>query len=176
MRGGGRTRSLRDVDERVFIYVRLRIGKHVLARTKIREFAGLGSLLADFLRSTMSDGVDLSQIEITKDDSPVMEYVDAASEAVLIAFRVDLQRQEQVVAGKIPPHYRRRMLDPQVSSFSSDRFVERAAPDLSPEKKEALAEWLVKSRFDLLARIKDAMDDEGQFEVHLPLERDATDA
>ena len=48
---------------------------------------------------------------------------------------------------------RRRMLDPQVSSFSSDRFVERAAPDLSPEKKEALAEWLVKSRFDLLARM-----------------------
>lgn len=160
------------MDDRVFIYVRLRLGEHVLARTKIRELAGLGSLLADFLRSTMSEGVDLSKVDAPPDEGPVMEYVDAGTEAVLIAFRVDLARREQVVAGQIPAAYRRRMLDPQVSSFSSDRFVERAAPGLTPEKKEELAHWLVRGRFDLLGRIRDAMDADGRFEVHLPLENE----
>lgn len=156
--------------DRVFIYVRLRLGERVLARTKIREFGGLGTLLADFLR-TLGDGegFDLSGVEPTPGAVPIMEYVDASSGDSLIAFRVDPGQQERVVvAGRIPPAYRRRMLDPKASSFSSDRFVERAAPGLSQERKDELAKKLVESRFDLLARIRESMDEAGNFEVQLP--------
>ncbi|MCW8141842.1 MAG: hypothetical protein KIT58_23290 [Planctomycetota bacterium] len=159
----------RTDDERVFIYVRLRVGARVLARTKIREFGGLGGLLADFLRTLGTEGVDLEGVELAPGTLPVMEYADASNDDTLIAFRVDPERQEQVVEGRIPPGYRRRMLDPRASSFASDRFVERAAPDLPAEQKDELARWLVESRFDLLARIREAMDESGRFEVHLPL-------
>lgn len=159
-------------EERVFIYVRLRLGGRVLARSKIREFGGLGGLLADFLRTLGTDGVDLEGVEVAPGTLPVMEYADAGSDETLIAFKVDPAKQEQVVEGRIPAAYRRRMLDPGASSFSSDRFVERAAPELSQERKDELARWLVASRFDLLARIREAMDETGRFEVHLPLASD----
>lgn len=157
--------------DRVFIFVRLRLGERVLARTKIREFGGLGTLLADFLRTLNGgDGLDLSDVELTPGAAPVMEYVDANSGDSLIAFRVDPGQGERVVvAGRIPCAYRRRMLDPKASSFSSDRFVERAAPDLSQERKDELARRLVESRFDLLARIREALDADGNFEVQLPI-------
>lgn len=160
---------MNDTEERVFIYVRLRLGDRVLARTKIREFGGLGTLLADFLRVLSGDGLDLEGVEHRPGVLPIMEYVDAGTDATLIAFRLDTERQEQVIDGRIPPAYRRRMLDPKASSFSSAGFVERAAPDLPVERKEELARRLVESRFDLLARIREAMDAEGRFEVHLPL-------
>lgn len=159
-------------DDRVFIYVRLRLGGRVLARSKIREFGGLGGLLADFLRTLGSEGVDLEGVEYEPGTLPIMEYADAGTDDTLIAFKVDPTRQEQVIEGCIPPAYRRRMLDPKASSFSSDRFVERAAPELPQERKDELARWLVASRFDLLARIREAMDDTGRFEVHLPLASD----
>lgn len=161
---------MNEVDERVFIYVRLRLGERVLARTKIREFGGLGTLLADFLRVlSADDGLDLDGVEQRPGVLPVMEYADAGNDATLIAFRLDAERQEQVIDGVIPPRYRRRMLDPRASSFSSEGFVERAAPDLPPERKEELARFLGETRLDLLTRIREAMDAEGRFEVHLPL-------
>lgn len=142
-------------EERVFIYVRLRLGEHVLARSKIREFGALGGLLADFLRTLGTDGVDLDGVEVEPGALPIMEYAEAGSDRTLIAFKVDPERQEQVVEGCIPRPYRRRMLDPKASSFSSDRFVERAAPDLPQERKDELARWLVASRFDLLTPAAD---------------------
>jgi hypothetical protein len=166
----GYARSVIDPDEeRVFIFIRLRIGERVLARTKIRELGGLGTLLADFLRTSVADGIDIRPGELPPGAAPVMEYVDANTDRALIAFRVDTERQEQVIEGQIPAAYRRRMLDPEVSSFSSDRFVERAAPGLPSEQKERLAEF-VRSRVDLLGRIKEAMDGDGRFEVHVPLQ------
>jgi hypothetical protein len=157
-------------DERVFIYVRLRLGPTVLARTKIREFGGLGTLLADFLRS-IAAGVDLDGVPPPEPGVvPVMEYVDAGSDRALMSFRVDPKKQAQIVEGMIPAPYRRRMLDPKASSFSSSSFVERAAPDMTPERKEALAKFLVDSRFDLLAKIRESMDEAGRFEVELPLD------
>jgi hypothetical protein len=156
-------------DERVFIYVRLRFGGRIVARTKIREFGGLGTLLADFLRALSAETLDLEGLEAGPGAAPVMEYVCANSERTLIAFRIDSARGEQVVEGQLPPEYRRRMLDPRASSFSSSRFVERAAPDLPAERKEALARWLVGSRFDLLGQIRESMDESGRFEVHIPL-------
>jgi hypothetical protein len=158
-------------DERIFIYLRLRLGEHVLARTKIREFGGLQSLLADFLRAAITDGLDVSKVDLSRGVAPVMEYVDAAGDVVLMTFRVDLARQEHVVKGAIPARYRQRMLDPAVSACSPQRFVERAAPDMPPQEKAALASWVGRSAsgLDLLARIRDVIDADGRFEVHIPL-------
>lgn len=158
-------------DERIFIYLRLRLGEHVLARTKIREFGGLHTLLADFLRAAITDGLDVSKVDLSRGGTPVMEYVDAAGDSVLMTFRVDLARQEHVVEGTIPARYRQRMLDPAVSACSPQRFVERAMPDQPLERKEALASWVGRSAtgLDLLARIRDVIDADGRFRVQLPL-------
>lgn len=159
--------------ERVFVYIRMRVGDHVVCRTKIRELAGLGTLLADLMRTTLAQGLDLPEGALDEPSgAPVMEYVCASTERPLIAFRVDLDRQAQVIEGTIPAAYRRRMLDPEASAYSPERFVERAAPDLAAPQREALAGWLARPRHDLLGLIRGAIDADGRFEVVLPLRDD----
>ena len=158
------------MDDKVFIYLRLRLDEAVLARSKIREFAGLGSLLAQFLRQTVEDGVELPE-GAPAQGVQVLDYVDANTDRNLISFRVDPVAQVQVIEGCIPPLYQPRMLDPDASAFSWHRFVDRAAPELTEERKEALSQHLSRSQNDLIERIRATIDDEGRFEVRVPLDR-----
>jgi hypothetical protein len=158
------------VHDKVFIYLRLITEDGVLTRSKIREFAGLGTLLADFLRSSLGQGLGVQtgqDGEVTA--LPTLEYVDSNTDETLISFRVDLKAGEQVVTGCIPPAYHDRMLDPNASSVSTSLFLERAAPDLPDEERDDLALRLSNSRMNLLDRIREGMDAEGRFEIHMPI-------
>ena len=75
--------------EKVFVYLRLRYGETVLSRSKIREFGALGPLLPQFLRKTVEDGVVLPEVAADDATRPVLDYVDANTERVLISFRLD---------------------------------------------------------------------------------------
>lgn len=144
--------------ERLFLYLRLRRGDELVARSKIREFAGLGALMADFLRSTPLP---------PEGPLPVLEYVEAGNEEVLLSFAADPDGNGLRVRGRIPPEHRQRMLDPAAASCSVFSFVDRAAPELTEEERERMAERIGAGP-DLLARIRAALDDEGRFELLLP--------
>lgn len=154
------------VNEKVFIYLRLVLGSETIAQSKIRELAGLGSLLAQFLHRTLEQGVELP--ESAADQVPALDYVDANTEEVLIRFRADPIRQVQVIEGRIPPPYQARMLDPSTSQVSLQSFAQRVAEDAPDQKRRELSERLARAQISVLDRIRDAMDDEGRFEVRVP--------
>lgn len=154
-------------DARIFIYLRLQADGHVLKRSKIREFSGLGTLLADFRRELVGDGDPLPGLRANV--LPALQYVDAANDEVLISFQVDPAAGEQWIQGRIPPAYRPRMLDPEQAAFSTERFVARAAPELSQPEQEAYAQRLARSGQDVMGRIREVIDDDGRFELRLPL-------
>lgn len=156
------------MDERVFLYLRLRVGATVLSRSKICEFAALGRHMARFLNETLSSGIELPPG--TEDAPPVLEYVDANTERVLIAFRTDLDSRVQVIEGCIPPAKQTRLLDPDQTSFAMGTFVEEAKDGLPLEQRSQLDERFAHSYHDVLARIRESMDDEGHFEVRIPFE------
>lgn len=156
-----------DVDEKVFIYLRLVLGDEVLAKSKIRELAGLGSLLAQFLHSTLQHGVELPQDDAV-DRIPALDYVDANTEQVLIRFRIDPLEQVQVIEGCIPPAYQERMLDPATTQISLDSFTRNLGEDISDQQQRELSERLARAQIDVLGRIRAALDDEGRFEVRVP--------
>ena len=150
--------------DRVFVYVRLVAGHDVFHRSKIREFAGMGGLLADLLR-----GVAQAERPLPPDEVPALEYVDANSEQVLIRFQIDPARNLHRISGTIPPSPQPRMLDPQAGRVPTRRFVERAAPELSPERRDAVARDLASQRHDVLDKIREAIQPDGTFEVLMPL-------
>lgn len=156
------------MDEKVFIYLRLRLGDRALSRSKIREFAGLGSLLVQFLRRTLSDGLDLPEEE-PWDGVPVLDYVDGNTDEVLISFHVDPTHKVQVIEGCIPPRYQHRMLDPNATAFSLSNLEQWGAEALSEERRAKLSEQLARSQTNLLERIRDQIDPEGHFVVRVPL-------
>ncbi len=154
------------VNEKVFIYLRLVLGSETIAQSKIRELAGLGSLLAQFLHRTLEQGVELP--ESAADQVPALDYVDANTEEVLIRFRADATRQVQVIEGRIPPSYQERMLDPSTSQVSLQHFAQTVADDAPDQKRRELSERLARAQISVLDRIRDAMDDDGRFEVRVP--------
>jgi hypothetical protein len=155
------------VDDKVFIYLRLRLGETVLSRSKIREFGGLGSLLPQFLRQTVAKGVELPAT--FEGERPVLDYVDANTERVLISFHLDPTNRVQIVEGCIPPAYQGRMLDPEATSFSLRRFVVTAHEELTTADQDEITKRLAGSQIDLLEQIRQTMDDEGNFVVEVPL-------
>jgi hypothetical protein len=155
------------VDEKVFIYLRLVLGTETLATSKIRELAGLGSLLAQFLHRTLQQGVELPP-EAGEDQVPALDYVDANTEEVLIRFRADPEAQVQVIEGRIPPPYQARMLDPATSQISLQSFSRKVAEDVSDQKRRELSERLARAQINVLEQIRENMDDEGRFEVRVP--------
>ncbi|MGE0707322.1 MAG: hypothetical protein AB7N76_04770 [Planctomycetota bacterium] len=159
------------MDEKVFIYLRLTMGDTVLARSKIREFAGLGSLLAQFLHRTLRDGVELPpELEAEGGSVPALDYVDANTGDVLIRFRVDPVERVQVVEGRIPPPYQGRMLDPDATAISLSRFQEVAAEEgMNEEQRRVLSDRLAKSQIGVLTQIRETIDEEGRFRVQVPL-------
>jgi hypothetical protein len=160
------------VDDKVFVYLQLRAGDRVFSRTKIREFAGLGSLMAEMLRETAGRGLELPLDESAQEEGTrVLEYVDANTERILISFRVDPIRRVQVIEGCIPPAYQHRMLNPACASVSLDQFMERATEGLSEAQQSDLTESLARSHVNMIERIREVMDDEGSFLIHIPLDR-----
>lgn len=154
-------------DDGIFIYLRLQSGDQELKRSKIREFAGLGSLLADFRRELVGSGEALPGLRAGA--LPALQYVDADSDEVLISFQVDPAAGEQRIHGRIPAAYRARMLDPDQAAFSTDRFVARAAPELSEPEQAAYAQRLARAGTDVMDRIRAVIDTDGRFELSLPL-------
>ena len=155
------------MDDKVFVYLRLCLGETVLSRSKIREFGGLGSLLPQFLRQTAARGVELPAS--FEDAPPVLEYVDANTERVLISFSLDPVNNIQIIQGCIPPPYQQRMLDPHASSFSLTRFVAAAHEELTSAEKDDVIRRLAGSQINLLEAIRQTMDEEGNFLVQVPL-------
>ncbi len=147
------------MDNKVFVYLRLRIGETTLSQSKIREFGALGTLLPQFLRQTVEQGIRIPQV--LEESRPVLDYVDANTDDVLISFRLDPVARVQVIEGRIPPAYQSRMLDPNASSFSFRRFMANAVPEGQPMPRVP--------RVDLLQRIREAIDGEGYFLVQLPI-------
>ncbi len=160
------------MDDKVFVYLQLRVGDRVISRTKIREFAGLGSLMAEMLRETAGRGLELPHDESARGESmPVMEYVDANTERILICFRADPARRVQVIEGCIPPAYHHRMLNPDSASLSLDQFTERATEGLSEAQRSDLTDSLARSQVNMIERIREVIDSEGNFLVHVPMRR-----
>ena len=147
--------------------MRLRIDDTVLSKSKIREFAALASLLPQFLRQTVERGVELPH---DAEGRPVLEYVCANTDQVLIGFRIDPSAQVQVIEGCIPPAYQGRMLDPQASTFSLSKLMATAIPEgLPADRRDELAKHLANRRTDLLQEIRRAIDPDGFFELRLPI-------
>ncbi len=160
------------MDDKVFVYLQLRVGDRVISRTKTREFAGLGSLMAEMFRETAGGGLELPLDDSTQGEStPVMEYVDANTERILISFRADPARRLQVIEGCIPPAYQHRMLNSDCASVSLDQFTERATEGLSEAQRSDLADSLAHSHVNMIERISKVMDDEGNFLIEIPMER-----
>jgi hypothetical protein len=147
------------VDNKVFVYLRLRIGETTLSQSKIREFGALGSLLPQFLKQTVERGIQIPQA--IEESRPVLDYVDANTDDVLISFRLDPVARVQVIEGRIPPAHQGRMLDPNASSFSFRRFMASAVPEGQPLPQMP--------RVDLLQRIRETIDEDGYFLVQLPI-------
>lgn len=154
------------MDEKVFLYLRLVLGDEVIAKSKIRELAGLGSLLAQFLHSTLQGGVELPEGGLER--APALEYVDANSGEILIRFRADPGAHVQVIEGRIPPSYQARMLDPTTTQISLQGFSQTVGEDLPDQQRRELSERLARAQIDVLERIRAALDDEGRFEVRVP--------
>lgn len=156
------------MDEKVFIYLRLRTGERLVARSKIREFGGLGSLLVQFLRQTLAQ-VPEDSLDPERDGVPVLDYVDANSDRPLISFHVDPIQRVQIIRGCIPPAYQGRMLDPHSTTFSVQHFVASTLEDAPASERHELSERLARSQLNLLERIRQTMDADGNFDLQVPL-------
>lgn len=157
--------------DKVFVYLRLMLGETELTRSKIREIAGLGTLLAQFLHRTLAEGVDPPpEADPADPQVPALDYVDANTEEVLIRCRVDPDEQVQVMEGRIPPPYQGRMLSPAATQVSR-RFSEAEEEGESSGDKErrALSVRLAESQISHLGRIRESLDGEGRFRLAVPL-------
>lgn len=155
-------------DERIFVYLRLRAGGEILAKSKVRELKALGKMLADFAAESVigaSPRPDVSPSEIA------FEYVDASNEQPLVCFRADVAARELVVNGCIPRAYRKRMLDsgPDGPTISRAAFEERARQRVGEAAAHELAERAFEKQIDLLGLIEKAIDAEGSFSVRVPM-------
>ena len=160
-----------DSVDKVFVYLRLVLGETELTRTKIREIAGLRTLLAQFLHRTLAEGVDPPpEADPADPQVPALDYVDANTDQVLIRCRVDPDEQMQVMEGQIPPSYQERMLSPDATQVSR-RFSEAEAPEDSKgdQERRALSVRLAESQISHLGRIRESLDEEGRFRLAVPL-------
>lgn len=145
-------------DNKIFIYVRLRDDKEVLYKSRIREFAAIGKILADFMKEV------LARFGMQSLKSAHLEYVDANTDMVLISFRRDVIRQQYIVSGLIPTEYRSRMLSEEETKLKmpATEFVDKIATDLDPLQKPLLYEKLQHS-VDILKLIRQNIHANGEF-------------
>lgn len=150
-------------DDKIFIYLRLRDDKETLLKSRIREFAALGKLLADFMR----DILERFGLQILKVGS--LEYVDANTDLVLISFKKDVVRQQIVISGIIPHNYQNRMLNEEEVriKLSIDAFVEKISPNLDPLHKAIIHQRIQRPTNNVLALIKHNINHNGEFYIVL---------
>ena len=150
-------------DNKIFIYLRLRDDKRTLLKSRIREFAAIGKLLADFIKEIWEQ----FGLQILKVGS--LEYVDANSDMVLICFRHDAVRQQTVISGVIPKEYQRRMLDSQQTkiSLSQNELIGRMTSELDALQKAAVAQRFRLAPKNILSLIQQNINENGEFYIAL---------
>ena len=145
-------------DNKIFIYLRLRDDKRTLLKSRIREFAAIGKLLADFVKEIWEQfGLKILKIGC-------LEYVDANSDMVLICFRHDAVRQQTIISGVIPKKYQQRMLDEQQTkiNLSVKELVDRMASQLDALQKAAVAQRLNLAPKNILSLIQHNINENGR--------------
>jgi hypothetical protein len=152
-------------DEKIFIYLRLRDDKETLLRSRIREFAAIGKLLAEFMREVWNR-FGLQMLKIGN-----LEYIDANTDIVLASFKKDPIRQQVIISGIIPKDYQTRMLDEENTriKFPITEFVEKISPDLDPLHKAIIEQRLQRST-NILSLIKQSINENGEFYIVLNTE------
>ncbi|MBI4612218.1 MAG: hypothetical protein HY720_01275 [Planctomycetes bacterium] len=149
-------------EERVFVYIRLTAAGREFARSKVRELAGLPSALADMMGTLFRERDSLPR------EGTRFEFVEADSEKILISLSADSGRREYVIAGRIPNHCRKRVLD-DPPHVNLELFETRAARELDESSKGDLHELLRHPRLDILALIRSHIREDGSFEIRLPI-------
>lgn len=151
-----------DPDRRIFLYLRVTSDGQELARSKIRELAGLPTAMAELTGELLGRTRDVPRHELR------LQYVEAGTGEALITLHTDLDLQEQIIQGRIPPRYQERMLDrpPQVDI---DRFEERAGRELDETTRWQLKETLRGPSLDVLALIRSSIREDGSFHIRVPL-------
>lgn len=152
-----------EAHERIFLYLRLLSDGRELARSQVRELAGLASAMADLTGELLGREEPLPPAEIC------FQYVEAETHRPLISMSTDWGRSEQVISGKIPPCYQKRMLE-EPPQIDLERFEERAGKKLDPLRRYELSERLRTPHLDVLTLIRDNLREDGSFEVRVPLE------
>lgn len=152
------------LDDKIFIYLRFRDENETLLQSRIREFATIGKLLADFIKSVY----DKYGFHILEKGN--LEYVDANSDLVLVSFKRDLIKEKLIISGLIPKIYQRRMLDEveTVVHFSLDDFIENITDD--PLEKAMVYQRVEKTPYNILHLIKENIDTYGEFYIELDKE------
>lgn len=153
---------MNEASQRIFLYLRLTSSGREIARTKIRELAGLASAMAELTGQFLAKNDDVPRTDLR------LEYVEASSGDVLITLSTDLVRREQLIEGRIPARYRERMIDnpPRVDI---DRYEERAGRHLDPVRRSELHDNLRHPSCDVLELIREAIRDDGTFSIRVPL-------
>ena len=63
------------------------------------------------------------------------------------------------------------MLNPDSASVSLDRFTERATEGLSEAQRSDFTDSLARSQVNVIEKIREVIDSEGNFLVHIPMDR-----
>ena len=146
-------------DKKIFVYLRLRDDTKLLIKSRIREFAAIGKLLADFMKEIW----EKFGFQMLKFGN--LEYVDANSDLTLISFRHDIIRQKIIICGLIPTEYRQRMLNSEETNLNIplDDFIDNIAFNLNSLHKEVIRQKIQNPPINVLGCIKNNIDNNGEF-------------
>lgn len=152
-------------DNKIFIYLRLRDDKETLVKSKIREFAGLGKLQAEFIKQILENYGP----QILKLGS--LEYMDSNTDMVLVSFKKDVIRQKIIVSGLIPKEYQSRMLDQEEAriKFPLHEFLEKITPSLDPVSQAIVHQRMQKPPYNIFRIIKENINENGEFYIILDI-------
>ncbi len=151
------------VDNKIFIYLRLRDDKKILGKTRIREFAGITKLLADFIQEIW-EKFGLETLKIA-----TLEYMDANSDMVLISFRHDIVKQQMIIAGLIPKEYQSRMLNEEEVKLKVplEEFLQKNIDGVTSKHSAVLKKRMEQSIPNILSLIKKNINENGEFYIAL---------
>lgn len=156
-----------ELDNQIFIYLRLRDEKHTLLKSRIREFAALSKLTVDFLKEIWHRlGYDTLK-------ACALEYMDANTDMILVSIKQDLVRRQLIIAGLIPQAYQERMLSTWDASvrFDVQNFLREVASIVGPAQDFLIRERICHTTAGSLLRlISDHITDSGEFYIEVVLD------
>ncbi len=149
-------------DDKVFIYLRLRDDKETLLKSRIREFAAVGKLLADFMKEVWKR-FGLQVLKVGN-----LEYVDANTDIVLVSFKRDPVRQQIIISGLIPKDHYDRMLNEKNARIKVPiaEFLEKISPNLDPLQR-AIIEQRLQRPTNIISLIRQNINENGEFYITL---------